>query len=189
MQLTKNAKFVALAAALLAPAGALLGLSQAEATTTPTTAADVAAAATTTTTTSPVTTVQPYGVNFTLHTFVDPSFCIESTASAAGSPLSVSTCAARDNQHWTTAQSTDGSFVLISGEGQCVTVDKQSAFGMDVGPCTFNGDEHFLYSATGQFENRAAKQCLQFATAAQGATVFFTKCNANTSQQIIQIGH
>ena len=95
MNLTKNAKLAVLAAALLAPAVTLLGLSQAEATTpptTPTAAADVPAATTTTTT---VTTVQPYGVNFTLHTFVDPSFCIESTASTAGSPLSVSACAAR----------------------------------------------------------------------------------------------
>jgi hypothetical protein len=186
MKITKNVKLVVLAAALLAPAGTLLGLSQAEATTTPVGTAAVPAATTTSTT---VPGVQPYGVNFTLHPFVDPSFCIESTASTAGSPLSVSACAARDNQHWTTAQSTDGSFVLISGEGQCVTLDKQSPFGMDYGPCTFNGDEHFLYSVSGQFENRAATQCLQFATATQGATVFFTKCNANTSQQIIQIGH
>ncbi len=180
----KNSKLVVAAVAILVSAGTFLGLSQAEATTPASTPA-VPAATTTTTLPGP----QPYGVNFTLHTYVDPNFCIESTASPAGSPLEVSQCAARDNQHWTTAQSTDGSFVLISGEGQCVTVDKQSQFGMDVGPCTFNADEHFLYDSTGQFENRAGRQCLQFATAALGATVFFAKCNANTTQQVIQIGH
>jgi hypothetical protein len=184
MRLRRNPKLAVLAVAVLAPAGTLLGLSQAQATTS---AAAAPAVATTTTTTE--LGPQPYGVNFTLHPYVDPSFCFESTASADGSPISVSTCATRDNQHWTFAQSTDGSFVMVSGEGQCISLDKQAQFGMDLGPCAFTASSHFQYSQSGQFENRAEKQCLQFGTAAQGASVFFAKCNANVTQQVIQIGH
>jgi hypothetical protein len=196
MRFTKGSKVAVVMVAVLAPVGTLLGLSQTAASSAaspaPVTAVattTTGVATTTTTTTTPPLGVQPYGVNFGLHSDIDQNYCIEATANSSGSPLSVSQCAARDNQHWTFAEATDGSFVMISGLGTCISVDKQSPFGMDLGPCTFNGSEHFQYNEAGQFENRSAKLCLQYAQPAQDASVFFTKCNPNVTQQVIVISH
>ena len=138
-----------------------------------------------------VTTVQPLGVNFTIHTVADPNFCVESTPAIAGSPISISQCATRDNQHWTFAGATDGSVVLVSGSGTCLGLDKSTSAtqGITLGLCAFNGAEKFFYSDSGQLTNKAGTRCLQYAQAAQNAYVFNAKCQSGLSTQTFQLGH
>jgi hypothetical protein len=158
---------------LLAGAGSSLGLSQAQARTVDRMA------------TFPP---QPHGVDLVIKTSIDPNFCVEATTSSAGTPIDVSGCAVRDIQHWTFLQSADNSIVIADGEGQCLGYEKSVTLGTVVGPCTFNGSEHFLFS-DGQIENRAGKQCLTYAKAVQNAAVFFEKCVAGQADQTFTLAH
>jgi hypothetical protein len=61
--------------------------------------------------------LQPKGVDFSIHSQVDPNFCMEDVPAAdnPASEASMSQCAARDGQHWTFARAADGS-VVVMGE-------------------------------------------------------------------------
>jgi hypothetical protein len=136
--------------------------------------------------------VQPNGVNFTLHTQVDPSYCLENS-SVPERPTSdaiTSQCAARDNQHWTFADTTDGSVVIIGGaQGQCLDFSGKTPSLVSVIPCTFKSTEHFFYTPSGQIESTNGKKCLETAQAAQNAGISFDKCDASVKLQIWVIGH
>jgi ricin-type beta-trefoil lectin protein len=132
--------------------------------------------------------LQSYGVALIIKTSIDPNFCLEATTSSAGTPIDVSACASRDIQHWTFLQSADNSIVIADGGGQCVGDKKSVNNGTVVGPCTFETNEHFLFSA-GQIETRAGKQCLTYAKATQNAAAFFTKCVAGQADQTFTLAH
>jgi hypothetical protein len=136
--------------------------------------------------------VQPNGVNFTLHSDGDVNFCLEDTPSTSNpaSETIASQCAARDNQHWTFADATDGSVVIIGGTaGRCLDFTGAVPSPVSMKPCTFKGTEHFFYSESGQIESTSGKKCLQTAAAAQNAQVSFVKCNSTVKLQIWIIGH
>jgi hypothetical protein len=101
----------------------------------------------------------------------------------------MSICAANDSQHWTAAQSVDGSQVLVDGNGQCLDFTKKTGGSVELRTCTFKGPEHFLYSETGQIQSTNRKMCLQAAQAAQNAYVFIAKCKSGIPLQIWSIGH
>jgi hypothetical protein len=129
---------------------------------------------------------QPHAGELIIKTSIDPNFCLEDTASTAGSPADISQCATRDNQLWTFLQSSDNSIVIADDEGQCLGYEKSVEFGAVVGPCAFNSSEHFLFP-NGAIETRSGKQCLTYAKAAQNATVFFEKCVAGQADQTFSL--
>jgi hypothetical protein len=135
---------------------------------------------------------QPNGVNFTIHTALDPNFCVEDTPSV-GNPASEATmsqCIVRDNQHWTFANADDGSVVIIGGNGDCLTFGAAKLPNyVSVLPCTFKGSERFYYTPVGQIESTSGKKCLQPAQAAQNASIDIVKCDATNRDQVWQLGH
>jgi hypothetical protein len=135
---------------------------------------------------------QPNGVNFTIHTSLDPSYCVEDTPSVAtpASEATMSQCVVRDNQHWTFANAADGSVVIIGGNGDCLTFGAgKLPIPVSVTPCTFKGSERFYYTAVGQIEATSGKKCLQPAQAAQNASIYIVKCDPTIRGQVWQLGH
>ena len=135
---------------------------------------------------------QPNGVSFTIHSAVDPNFCLENTASVANpaSEATMSQCIVRDNQHWTFANAVDGSVVVVGSNGDCLTFGPgKLPTPMSVTPCTFKSAERFYYSSAGQIESTSGMKCLQPAQAAQNASVFIGKCDPTDRYQIWQLGH
>ena len=135
---------------------------------------------------------QPNGVNFTIHSEIDPSYCMENSAvpQRPASDAIMSQCAARDNQHWTGAAAADGSVVLIGGSGgQCLDFSAKVTSLVSVVPCTFKGAEHFFYTPAGQIESTSGKKCLQTAAATQDAAMYLEKCDTSVKLQIWVIGH
>jgi hypothetical protein len=132
----------------------------------------------------------PQGINFTIHPIADTNFCVSDTAVAGlDRPSSIQECEANDSVHWTFAQSSDNSSVLIDGYGQCMEYGGKLVPAQLV-PCRFNGPEHFLYNNdTGAISTTNGKFCLQDAQAADDAEVFFTKCVAGLGTQVWQLGH
>jgi hypothetical protein len=134
---------------------------------------------------------QPNGVNFTIHTSLDPTFCVDDTPAPQNpaSEASMSTCVTRDDQHWTFADAADGSVVIVGGNGNCLDFTGKVGSPVSVTPCTFKGTERFYYSPSGQIESTSGKKCLEPTQAAQTATINFVKCDANVAAQIWQLGH
>ena len=136
---------------------------------------------------------QPNGVNFSIRTVLDTNFCVEDTPSAANPTTGaiLSQCAARDNQHWTFANASDGSVVIISGSGDCLDFGPgKLPVPVSVTPCTFNGSERFYYSPDGLIESTSGKKCLEPNAAAQNASLYIVKCDATTNNdQIWQLSH
>ena len=67
--------------------------------------------------------LQPNGVDFSIHSQVDPNFCMEDVPAPdnPASEASMSQCAVRDGRHWTFARAADGSVVVIGGNtGNCL---------------------------------------------------------------------
>lgn len=140
------------------------------------------------------TTPQPYGVNFTFHTFSDPNYCLDDSPRTQGNVGKIGQCAANDNQHWKAAHTTAGSFVLVDGLGHCLGTPPTGKIVIQLTNCTFAANEHFYdNSETGQVQNTPGTLRLQAAAATQNASVFFEKCQVNptlhTSLQVWQIGH
>jgi Ricin-type beta-trefoil lectin domain len=134
---------------------------------------------------------QPNGVNFTIHTSLDPSYCVEDTPSAAepASEATISQCAVRDNQHWTFANADDGAVVIVGGNGDCLDFTGKPVAYVSVVPCDFKADERFYYTPAGLIESTSGKKCLGAAAASQGATIAIVKCDATKAYQIWQLGH
>jgi Ricin-type beta-trefoil lectin domain len=136
--------------------------------------------------------VQPNGVNFAIHSHVDPNFCVEGTP-APQEPASgarMAQCAQIDTQHWTFAHAADGSVVIIGGSvANCLDFSAKAPSPVSVTPCTFKGAERFFYAPTGLIESTSGKKCLEPAAAALNATISIVKCNANVAAQIWVIGH
>jgi Ricin-type beta-trefoil lectin domain len=152
------------------------------------TAADAALASTT----RAQPRLEPNGVNFSMHSVVDPNFCVEDTP-APGNPASeaeMSQCAVRDNQHWTFAHAADGSVVIIGGTaGNCLSFSATVRAPVSMTPCTFGPAEHFTYSAKGQIKSTSGTQCLEAEAASQGAEMFSAKCKKGVELQIFQLSH
>jgi hypothetical protein len=141
-----------------------------------------------------VRTPQPYGVNYTIHTYSDPNFCLDDTVRSDGTPGIMAECAANDNQHWTFAHASDGSIVVIDGLGQCLGLPSKVGGYITLSNCTFSENEHFFYKGnTGQIESQVGKECLQAQAATQDASIQVEKCQSkpplHTSLQVWQIGH
>jgi hypothetical protein len=135
--------------------------------------------------------IQPNGINFTIHTIVDPDYCLEDTPAPANpaSEAIMSECAARDNQHWTFANASDGSVVIISGDGDCLDFTGKIPSPVSVTPCDFKATERFYYSPDGLIESTSGKKCLEQAQAAQDASISFVKCDPTNQDQVWQLGH
>ncbi len=136
--------------------------------------------------------LQPNGVNFTMHSVVDPNFCVEDTP-APGNPASeaeMSQSAVRDNQHWTFAHAADGSVVIIGGTaGNCLSFSTTVHAPVSVTPCTFGPAEHFTYSPKGQIKSVSGTRCLQAEAASQGGEMFSAKCKKGLELQVFQLTH
>lgn len=140
----------------------------------------------TTTTTFPSS---PQGVNFTLRTDADQSFCVSNiTGGQLG--LSIQQCAPVDSEHWTFAQSLDNSAVIIDGSGQCLETAAKPNKPAQANPCSFQTPEHFVYKEnTGKIETVKGNLCLQDANAADNAALFFTACVKGLVTQVWIVGH
>jgi Ricin-type beta-trefoil lectin domain len=127
---------------------------------------------------------QPHGVNFSIHSKVDPNFCMEDFP-APGNPASeasISQCAQRDDQHWTFADVADGTIVIIGGNiGNCLDFSAKTTVSMT--PCTFGTQEHFFFNEKGQIESTSKKKCLQAVEAAQDAEIVIAKCAKDVALQ------
>ncbi len=134
---------------------------------------------------------QPNGVNFTIHTALDPNFCVDDTPSvpAPASEATMSQCASRDSQHWTFANAADGSVVIIGGNGDCLDFSGKPGSYVSVTPCTFKANERFYYSTVGQIESTSGTKCLEPQQAAQNSTIEIVKCDATNQKQVWQLGH
>jgi hypothetical protein len=136
--------------------------------------------------------LQPNGVGFSMHSVVDPNFCVEDTP-APGNPASeaeMSQCAARDNQHWTFAHAADGSVVIIGGTaGNCLSFSATVHAPVSMTPCTFGPSEHFTYSPKGQIKSTSGAQCLEAQAATQGGEMFSAKCKKNFALQVFMLSH
>jgi hypothetical protein len=138
------------------------------------------------------TNVQPHGVNFTIHSDVDPNFCLEDIPAPAdpASEASMSQCIDRDGQHWTFADAADGSLVIIGGNtGNCLDFTAKVSSPVSMKPCTFNADERFHYTRKGQIELASGTKCLQASQAEQDAIVFIAPCQKGVALQIWMLGH
>jgi hypothetical protein len=135
---------------------------------------------------------QPHGVDFTIHTSVDPNFCLEDVPAPAvpASQASMSECAARTGQDWTFADAADGSIVIIGGNtGNCLDFSAKVGSSVSMKPCTFNANERFLYNAKGQIELASGTKCLEPAQATQDSGVSIQKCQKGVALQIWMLGH
>jgi hypothetical protein len=135
---------------------------------------------------------QPHGVDFTIHSSVDPNYCVEDIPAPAdpASEASMSECAARDGQDWTFANAADGSVVIIGGNsGNCLDFTAKVHSPVSMNPCTFSAAERFLYNRKGQIESASAKKCLQPAQANQDATISIQTCQKGVALQIWVLGH
>jgi hypothetical protein len=136
---------------------------------------------------------QPNGVNFTIHSHLDPNFCVQDVPapSVPASEASMTQCEPLDNQHWTFADAADGSVVLIGGsQGECLDFAAKAPSYVSLVPCTFKNPESFYYDGTtGLIESTSGKLCLQTTAAAQNAEILIEKCNAAVPLQIWTIGH
>jgi Ricin-type beta-trefoil lectin domain len=134
---------------------------------------------------------QPHGVNFTIHSSIDPNFCVEDTPSIQNptSGAIMSQCIIRDNQRWTFANGADGSVVIVGGNGNCLDFTAKDFSPVSVTPCTFKVPQHFFYTPSGQIESTNGKKCLESAQAAQNADMFIAKCDSSVKAQIWQLGH
>ncbi len=130
----------------------------------------------------------PQGTNFTIHTSADTNFCL-SYVSAEGRPTSIQACADNDTQHWTWAQSSDNSSVIVDGGGQCLEAAKKSGKVAEVNPCTFLAPEHFLFKGAGQIQTVDGKLCLEDAQPTSDAAVSFDTCVKDLPSQIWDLGH
>jgi hypothetical protein len=135
---------------------------------------------------------QPNGVNFTIHSEVDPNFCVEDIPAPAvpASEASMSECVNRDGQHWTFADAADGSVVIIGGNtGKCLDFSAKAPSLVSVTPCTFKGAEKFYFAPSGQIESTSGKKCLEPSQAEQNAAIEISKCQTGVPLQIFELGH
>jgi hypothetical protein len=135
---------------------------------------------------------QPNGVSFTIHSEVDPTYCVENTASVVtpASEATMSQCVARDSQFWTFANAADGSIIIVGSNGDCVDFGPgKTPTPVSVTPCTFKSVQHFYYTPTGQIESTSGKKCLQIAQAAQNASIYVATCDATNRNQVWPLGH
>jgi hypothetical protein len=131
----------------------------------------------------------PQGVNFTMHPDADQNFCV-SNITGGELALSIQQCGPVDSQHWTFAQSADNSSVLVDGNGQCLETASKPNKLAQINPCTFLSPEHFVYKEnTGKIQSVSGKLCLQDATAADNASLFFTACVKGLVTQVWVLGH
>jgi hypothetical protein len=136
--------------------------------------------------------LQPKGVDFSIHSQVDPNFCMEDVPAAdnPASEASMSQCAARDGQHWTFAHAADGSVVVIGGNtGNCLDFSGKVGSFVAMTPCTFGAAEHFSYTKRGRIESTTGKKCLQAAAATQNAQMFIAKCQNSVALQVWMLSH
>jgi hypothetical protein len=136
------------------------------------------------------THVEPAGVNFTIHTSADTNFCYTNVpVPQLNRTTSIQQCAPNDSQHWTFAQSVDGSSVIVDGSGQCLEASKKANKMAEVNPCTFLAPEHFLYTAKGNIKTLSGSMCLEDAAATSDAAVAFDPCVKGLTTQIWILGH
>jgi hypothetical protein len=138
------------------------------------------------------TRLQPNGVDFGLHTELDPNFCLEDIPAPENpaSEASVSQCAVRDGQHWTFANAADGSVVIIGGNtGNCLDFSGKVGSFVSMTPCTFGASEHFSFNKKGQIESASGRKCLQASQATQDAQVVFATCQKGVALQIWTLSH
>ena len=138
--------------------------------------------------------VEPHGVNFTIHSSIDPSFCVESasTGGPEGRTVYMSSCAARDNQHWTFTWDAGNNSVIVGGEGLCLDIRGRKAGDgqpVQIWKCHYGDNQKFTYTATGHIREVKSGNCLQIAQAAQNAAVSIAACNETAKTQIFNIGH
>ena len=70
----------------------------------------------------------------------------------------MSQCVQRDNQHWTFANATDGSVVVIGGNGDCLDFGPgKLPTPVSVTPCTFKSAERFYYWPWDRSSRRRAR--------------------------------
>jgi hypothetical protein len=130
---------------------------------------------------------RPAGVNFGIHTYADPNFCLESEGDGS---LIVSECAARDNQHFTFTDNSDGTNQIIDGYGECLDRGSGTAgTPLRTKQCNFGATQHFRYRSTGRLDDPAGTVCVAATTAAQGAAVFDDGCHAKSVLEIFQLSH
>jgi hypothetical protein len=135
---------------------------------------------------------EPNGVNFVLHSIVDPNFCMEDTPAPdnPASGASMSQCAVRNGQEWTFAHAADGSVVIIGGNtGSCLDFSAALHAPVSMRPCTFGAAEHLSYTTKGQIKSASGTKCLQAAAATQNAALFIDTCKKHVPLQVFQLSH
>jgi Ricin-type beta-trefoil lectin domain len=134
--------------------------------------------------------IQPNGNDFVAHTFTDENFCLSATPQPEGeSPISISQCAVQSPQDWMFAQLPNGSVGIIDGLGLCLQNVGGKSLAVAVDPCTLSGKQAFLYSESGQITTANGKSCLEYAAAAQNASVSMQKCTTGLKTQVWQLSH
>jgi hypothetical protein len=134
--------------------------------------------------------LQPNGNDFVAHTFADENFCLSDAPQSEGeSPVSISQCAVESPQDWMFAQLPNGSVGIIDGLGLCLQSVGGGSLAVAVVPCTLSGKQAFLYSESGQITTTNGRFCLQYAAAAQSASVSMQKCTSGLKTQVWQLSH
>ncbi len=138
--------------------------------------------------------VQPHGINFTIHTQVDPNFCVESasTGGPEGRTVYMSQCAVRDSQHWTFTWDTGNNSVIVGGEGLCLDIRGRKAGDgqpVQIWKCHYGDNQRFTYTASGHIKEVKSGKCLDIAGAALNAAVSINDCNETKQTQIFVLGH
>jgi hypothetical protein len=138
--------------------------------------------------------VEPHGVNFSIHSTIDPNFCVESasTGGPEGRTVYMSTCVNRDNQHWTFTWDTGNNSVIVGGEGLCLDIRGRKVGDgqpVQIWKCHYGDNQRFTFTASGHLREVKSGKCLDIAQAQQNAAVSINECNETKKTQIFQLGH
>jgi hypothetical protein len=138
--------------------------------------------------------VEPHGVNFTIHSQVDPNFCIESasTGGPEGRTVYMAQCVVRDSQHWTFTWDVGNNSVIVGGEGLCLDIRGRKAGDgqpVQIWKCHYGDNQKFAYTANGHIKEVKSGKCLDIAAATQNAAVSINDCVDTKKTQIFVIGH
>jgi hypothetical protein len=138
--------------------------------------------------------VEPHGVNFTIHSQIDPTYCVESasTGGPEGRTVYMSQCVARDSQHWTFTWDAGNNSVIVGGEGLCLDIRGRKAGDgqpVQIWKCHYGDNQKFTYTASGHIKEIKSGNCLDIAQAAQNAAVSINPCVEAKKTQIFTLGH
>ena len=129
-----------------------------------------------------------HGINQQIKSLADLSYCIDTDDATSITPsLYLAVCTGRGSQRWTFTDGADGTSVIVSDLGLCLSVETgPTPHRLGVAPCTYHSDQRFGVSPVGMLVPKFTDHCATIAVPpVAGELVYIEDCAGPTSRSQI----